>query len=300
MPEMKRAIKDSVFTFLFSEPRYLLELYQYLHPEDVDVTEAECKLITSKNVLSNGFYNDLGIQVRDKLILLVESQSTFSVNLPLRMLIYLAESYREYVLKNKISLYSSKPATVPKAELYVVYTGFKEHVPDILRLSDLCGEGSAEVMVKVLRGGDNSIIGQYVDFCKIADEQRAVHGPTNKAIRETIRICQEKGILVPFLASRRMEVVDIMELLFSQEEVMEMALWEREQQGIEKGIQKGIQAGIQKGIQKGKQEGQQELLQLYKELFDRMKPLGRTNELQEALLDGTKLFSLAKEFGIEI
>lgn len=208
------------------------------------------------------------------------------------MLIYLAESYREYVLKNKISLYSSKPAIVPKAELYVVYTGFKEHVPDILRLSDLCGEGSAEVMVKVLRGGDNSIIGQYVDFCKIADEQRAVHGPTNKAIRETIRICQEKGILVPFLASRRMEVVDIMELLFSQEEVMEMALWEREQQGIEK--------GIQAGIQKGKQEGQQELLQLYKELFDRMNPLGRTNELQEALLDGTKLFSLAEEFGIEI
>lgn len=89
-----------------------------------------------------------------------------------------------------------------------------------------------------------------------------------------------------------MEVVDIMELLFSQEEVMEMALWEREQQGIEK--------GIQAGIQKGKQEGQQELLQLYKELFDRMKPLGRTNELQEALLDGTKLFSLAEEFGIEI
>ncbi len=48
MPEMKRAIKGSVFTFLFSEPRYLLELYQYLHPEDADVTEAECKLITSK------------------------------------------------------------------------------------------------------------------------------------------------------------------------------------------------------------------------------------------------------------
>ena len=86
-----------------------------------------------------------------------------------------------------------------------------------------------------------------------------------------------------------------MELLFSQEEVMEMALWEREQ----KGIQAGIQTGIQKGIQKGRQEGQQEVLQLYKKLFDKMKPLGRTNELQEALLDGT-IFSLAKEFGIEV
>lgn len=65
---------------------------------------------------------------------------------------------------------------------------------------------------------------------------------------------------------------------------MEMALWEREQAGI----------------QKGKQEGQQEVLQLYKKLFEKMKPLGRTNELQDALLDGTKLFSLAKEFGIEV
>ena len=90
-----------------------------------------------------------------------------------------------------------------------------------------------------------------------------------------------------------------MELLFSQEEVMEMALWEREQKGIQAGIQTGIQTGIQKGIQKGRQEGQQEVLQLYKKLFDKMKPLGRTNELQEALLDGT-IFSLAKEFGIEV
>ena len=71
-----------------------------------------------------------------------------------------------------------------------------------------------------------------------------------------------------------------MELLFSQEEVMEMALWEREQQGIQK--------------------GQKEVLQLYKKLYDKMKPLERTNELQEALLDGTKLFSLAAEFGIEV
>lgn len=106
MPEMKRAIKDSVFTFLFSEPKYLLELYQYLHPEDTEVTEEDCKLITSKNILATGFYNDLGIQVRDKLIILVEAQSTFSPNLPLRLLIYLAQTYREHILKNKLSLYS--------------------------------------------------------------------------------------------------------------------------------------------------------------------------------------------------
>jgi len=91
---MKRDVKDSVFTFLFSDSANLLELYQYLHPEDTDVTASDCKLVTVRNVLSTGFYNDLGMQVRDKLILLVEAQSTFCANLPLRLLFYLAETYR--------------------------------------------------------------------------------------------------------------------------------------------------------------------------------------------------------------
>lgn len=166
----------------------------------------------------------------------------------------------------------------------MVYTGSKENIPDVLRLSDLCGVGSVEVSVKVLRGGDSSIVGQYVDFCKIADEQRTIHGSTTEAIRETIRICQERGILVPFLASRRMEVVDIMELLFSQEEVMEMALWEREQRGERRGEQRGEQRGEDKIIK----------------LLEKMEPLGRSRELLAAGNDREKLSSLAKEFGIEV
>ena len=41
MPEIKRRIKDSVFTLMFREPKYALQLYQSLHPEDRDVTEEE-------------------------------------------------------------------------------------------------------------------------------------------------------------------------------------------------------------------------------------------------------------------
>ncbi|MCD8215420.1 MAG: hypothetical protein LUC97_07260 [Clostridiales bacterium] len=32
--EMKRKIKDSVFTKMFRQKKYLLQLYQALHPED--------------------------------------------------------------------------------------------------------------------------------------------------------------------------------------------------------------------------------------------------------------------------
>ena len=90
MSDMRYAVKDSVFTYLFKQPEYTRLLYLALHPEDTDVTEDDCKLVTLENILTTGLYNDLGIQIRDKLILLVEAQSTFSVNIALRMLLYLA------------------------------------------------------------------------------------------------------------------------------------------------------------------------------------------------------------------
>ena len=64
--------------------------------------------------------------------------------------------------------------TIPRPELYVVYTGNRKDIPEVLYLSDLYeGNGSAEVEVKVLRGnGTGDIVDQYVRFCKIADEER--------------------------------------------------------------------------------------------------------------------------------
>ena len=245
------------------------------------------------NILAIGEYNDLGIQVRDKLILLVEAQSTLSPNMPLRMLMYLTSAYKAYIKENDLSLYSTKAMVIPRPELYMVYTGNQVHVPEVMRLADLYeGHGDADVTVKVLRGEDDSILGQYVAFCKIADEQRALYGLTRETIQETMRICQEQGILIPFLASRRKEVIDIMEMLFSQEEVWEMTKRELEKDARRKGLQEGRQEGLQ--------EGHQERDALYTELLRKLEPLGRGNELLAAIMDRAKLFDLAHEFGLQV
>ena len=75
MPDMKRTIKDSLFSYIFKEPEYTRKLYLSLHPEDTDVREEDFKLVTLSTILTNGIYNDLGVLVRDRLILLVEAQS---------------------------------------------------------------------------------------------------------------------------------------------------------------------------------------------------------------------------------
>lgn len=224
MADMKYTAKDSVFSFIFRQPENTRRLYLTLHPEDVDVTEADCKLVTLEHILTNGMTNDLGFQVRNKLILLVEAQSKFSINIALRMLLYLAATYKEYVEEQKLDLYGSKPVSIPRPELYMVYTGAPRQLPEILRLSDMYdGPGGAEIEIKVLKNtGAGNIVDQYIRFCEISDEQRKQYGYTMKAVEETLRICCEENILMPFLASRQKEVQDIMVTLFNQERVTEI------------------------------------------------------------------------------
>ena len=249
MPEPKRDIKDSVFTFLFSDIEYTKQLYLSLHPEDTEIRDEDFKLVTLENILAIGQYNDLGFQVRDKLILLVEAQSTFSPNIPLRMLMYLAKTYNEYIEEHQLSLYREKKVSIPRPELYVIYTGEKE-TPDILRLSDMYeGSGSADLTVRVLRDGQpGDILSQYVDFCQVANEQVSLYGRTDEALMSTIQLCLEQGILVPFLDSRKKEVVDIMTRLFSQEKAWEMELAAHAREEREEGRKEGREEGEQMGM----------------------------------------------------
>ena len=74
--EIKRNIKDSVFSALFKEPKYLRELCRVLKP---DVTKEELESIrdvTIENILINGLYNDLAFTVGLFTLCLFEAQST--------------------------------------------------------------------------------------------------------------------------------------------------------------------------------------------------------------------------------
>ena len=222
--EAKYTVKDSVFTDLFSEPQYLCQLYQSLHPEDINVTESDLKTITLENIFTDGIYNDLGFIKGDKLLVLVEAQSTLTVNIIIRALEYLVNSYRRYFSENNMDLYKSKRVELPKPELYVIFTGNRKTRPEEICLSEefFGGEKVAiEVTVKMIYDGKKGdIINQYVTFTKILDEQTKLYGRTKKAIQETIRICKDDNVLKEYLESRESEVVDIMMQLYDREEIM--------------------------------------------------------------------------------
>ena len=220
--EIKRTVKDSVFGDLFGNPKYLLQLYQTLHPEDTVTTEKDLKEVTITNVLTDQMYNDLGFRVRNSLLVLAEAQSTWTVNILPRMLMYLSETWNRYFAETNADLYGSKKIEVPKPELYVIFTGDKDTIPPEICFKDEFFNGQnidIDIRAKILAGGSNDIISQYVTFSKVATDMIKKYGKTSEAIKETLRICKDKSILVEYLKEREAEVMSIMEALFDQEEV---------------------------------------------------------------------------------
>lgn len=221
---VKHTVKDSLFTNLFKEKKYLLQLYKAIHPEDKEVTEEDLQDVTISNVLVNDIYNDVGFRVGSTLLILIESQSTWTVNIIFRALMYLVQTYREYFKETKQDIYKSKKLKVPIPELYVIYTGDRKARPEEISLSEEFFDGKdicLDVKVRMIYDGkEGDIINQYVRFTKVCNEQTALYGRSRKAIKEAIRICKDENVLKEYLESREQEVVDMLMELYDQEEVM--------------------------------------------------------------------------------
>ncbi len=133
---VKFAVKDSVFSDLFHNKRYLVQLYQALHPEDTTVTESDLTDVTIRNVFVNDIFNDLGYMVRGKLIILAEAQTTWTANIIIRALLYMARSYQLYFKEHDVNLYSGTKVKLPKPELYVIYAGDEKNKPSEISLTE--------------------------------------------------------------------------------------------------------------------------------------------------------------------
>lgn len=263
----KYTVKDSVFTSLFKDKKYLLQLYRALHPEDKETTEDQLTDITIKNILTDGMYNDLGFMAGDRLLILVEAQSTWTMNIIIRALMYLVQTYHDYFDREGADLYGSRKVKLPKPELYVIFTGERAAKPETVSLTEefFGGEDCAiEVKVKMIYGDDawretvsgeqpeKDIISQYITFTKVYNEQLKLYQRTRKTITETIRICKDRNVLREYLSSREKEVVDIMMTLFDEERIMQTYVANKEKEAAKEAAKKTAVEGAENMLKTGK------------------------------------------------
>ena len=166
---VNRTYQDTFFKCLFKEPKYRKELYLMLHPEDKNVTDTDFEDVELTNIFMVRPYNDICFLVHNRLIVLVEHQSTLNPNMPLRMLQYVAEEYNRMIQlrEQRKFIYGKKLIQLPSPEFYIVYTGDKQS-PKEMKLSDAFYDHHSDFLqlhIKVLTEENSS--GAVQEFLSI-------------------------------------------------------------------------------------------------------------------------------------
>ena len=215
-----------MFLDLFSRPEYTLQIYKELFPNDPEITQSDLQLVTIKNVLTIHPYNDLGILARDKLIVLIEAQSEWSVNVIFRLPGYYFDEMDYYIHTHHLDLHDKTKINVHDVEAFIIYSGTDKVEKKTLSLKEEffgVKEGKPDFTARVICGDyKGGIIEEYIGFCRIFDEQRKLY-PDDRSfgIAETVRICKEMGYLANYLDEHFAEVEKIMLLAYEPRYVRE-------------------------------------------------------------------------------
>ena len=242
-------LKDSLFIDLFSDKMRLIQLYKSLINDERQINPEDIEILTIQNIILRGIYNDLGFRVKDEIIILMEAQTTYTTNIVLRILFYLSETLKNYIIdssenKNLNELYNTKPRIIPKIKLFVVYTGDKMmqdhdlHLKDVMVENDIISDIDMKVRV-LCTGNKKSILGQYILFTQIYTKQKKECKDIETAVKNTIEICMNDEILKEYLDYRKMEVQEMITAFTTQEEAFESFLKDEGKRGRKEGEEKG-------------------------------------------------------------
>jgi hypothetical protein len=267
MEATSRNYKDKLFINYFTNKERLIEAYNALtgsnYPPD---TEVEFK--TLENVLYQSQNNDSAFMIDGRVVVMMEHQSTVNENMPLRMLLYVAEIYKRLVPQR--ALYQRKRAPIPRPEFFVIYNG-KEAYPDktILRLSDAFKTSASQdacdkqavylqeqavqdipnldlyVTVYNIAKGRNAellrhsaALSHYSMFVSIVEDFQKDGEPRDEAIDKAIHYCRTSGIMGAYLENHR-EVRKMLITEWNDEEYREVLLEEGREEGLERGLEQG-------------------------------------------------------------
>ena len=274
MPKHNRRYKDSVFVDLFGEDKNaksnFLSLYNALHDTHLDET-TELESLRLEQVMYMAFRNDIACLIEDKIIVLIEHQSTVNENMPLRFLQYAARLYER--IENPRDRYLRKLKKIPTPEFYVFYNG-EEDCPDstTLRLSDafmtIPEKSALELVVSVTNINYNKG-SRILHTCKPLKEytlfieavRRHTKLGSENGFKNAIQECIQNDILREYLQRKSREVMNM--LIAEYDYDVDIAVQREEEREI--ALKEGIAQGKQEGISEGSYQKALETARLMKQ-----------------------------------
>ena len=257
MRTAKRVYKDSLFRDIFNHANRLPDIYEALIGDRV--TPKDITLATINETLFTGIKNDISFIVRNQYVLLTEHQSTVNKNMPLRLLMYLAEIYRRYV--DQDAIYKKNLILLPAPKFYVFYNGEAE-MPDRweLRLSDAFEgrKGDMDLIVEVLNINDaphrplldrcHALKSYSIFVAKVREHVK--NGSTlEAAVGDAVQYCIANDYLKEYFRQKQQEeVFDMLNFVWDQERALEVRAEEAREDGIREGLAQGLSQGLSQGV----------------------------------------------------
>ena len=262
----KRTYKDELFRMIFGREdarsaRWRLDLYNALSGKH-HTNPADLKITTLENAIYIEMKNDVSFLV-DSQMTLIEHQSSYNQNMPLRGLIYFAKLYQLYVSNQDEDLYGKTLVKLPAPKYVVFYNGDKQlEETSYLRLSDAFtnfdeqGKFEWTATVKNINADYNLTLQNHCkalnDYVKYVDRIKTnlknnLH--TNEAVEEALDWAIKENFLEGLFKEQRAEVLAMSIFEFDKE------LYDRcrRREGYNEGVQFGLEQGArQKAIETAK------------------------------------------------
>ena len=230
-----RKYKDSVFTKLFGDKEKLAELYNAISgtnytPDDIEIT-------TLQNVLFMGKINDIAFILGNRLIVLIEHQSSINPNMPLRFLLYIARVYQE-LIDNEV-MYGSRLVKIMPPEFIVMYNGVDDYPEEsALNLSDAFIHRESlnlELTAKVYNvnsGRNHEIMSKsetlngYAIFVARVRENINNGLEPSGALEKAVKDCVKDNILREFLTKHGSDVINMLNMEWNLDDAKKV--WRKE------------------------------------------------------------------------
>lgn len=248
-----RMYKSRIFAMLFSDRNELLKLYNAINGTSYDDPDL-LQVNTLENAVYMSMQNDVSFII-DMRLNLYEHQSTYSPNLPVRYLLYVADVYSDYT--KDMNLYGTKAVKLPTPRFVIFYNGQAEQ-PDRkeVKLSELFSIPDADpslelkaVMLNINKGHNRKLmetcrtLQDYAEYTFRVREY-AAEMPLDLAVEQAITECISEGILADFLRKNRAEAKNVSIYEYDEERHMRQT----REEGMEEGYANGFSQGIEQGI----------------------------------------------------
>ena len=270
LPMPKHDVKDTLFAFIIRKKKYLLELYKSIHPEDTDVREDEVELVNIAPLFYPSLMNDCSFLVRNRLLVLIEAQSTWTENIKHRLMEYYVQMYKMIIPEFDKRKFHGADINMPDFEFNVFNTG-SQRVDKQLYITENRPGADMDfrrpyIPVNVYtRYNISGFAKQFFDFVHLYDKLSREIGRDHRAVEETIKRCLEENILCELLSEHLYEVEKFMEdynaeliKIWVDDTIREEIDSQKETllaQGEARGKAEGIAVGKAEGIAVGKAEG---------------------------------------------